>query len=380
MNPIVTWFRRNFSNPQLVILLLLLLGGAILLFTLGRLVAPVLAALVLAYLLDGLVTGLQRAKIPRAPAVMTVFLLFITFLVLIVLLLVPFVIEETGRLIQQTPQMVAQLKSSIAALPEKRPDFIKQEQFNELVRTLQSNTELISAFQRKLTELGQVFLSQSFAIGKELLTFLVYIILVPLMVFFFLKDKHKLLGWFVATLPDERGLADKVWKEVDQQLSNYVRGKFLEILIVWLVTYVVFHYLNLQYAMLLSLFVGLSVLLPYIGATFMTVPVVLIAWFQPDYTTQQMIWVTVAYLIIQALDGNVLAPLLLSEVTNLHPIAIIASILVFGGLWGFWGVFFAIPLATLVNAVSRAWRSQQTNAASHPPCPPVSGPAPKAHD
>jgi putative permease len=63
----------------------------------------------------------------------------------------------------------------------------------------------------------------------------------------------------------------------------------------------------------------------------------------------------VAYLVIQALDGNVLVPLLFSEVVNLHPVAIIVAILVFGGLWGFWGVFFAIPLATLVNAVITAW-------------------------
>jgi putative permease len=62
-----------------------------------------------------------------------------------------------------------------------------------------------------------------------------------------------------------------------------------------------------------------------------------------------------AYLVIQALDGNVLVPLLFSEVVNLHPIAIIVAILVFGGLWGFWGVFFAIPLATLVQAVLKAW-------------------------
>jgi putative permease len=64
------------------------------------------------------------------------------------------------------------------------------------------------------------------------------------------------------------------------------------------------------------------------------------------------------YSIVQALDGNVLVPLLFSEVVNLHPVAIIVAILVFGGLWGFWGVFFAIPLATLVHAILIAWPVQ----------------------
>jgi putative permease len=63
----------------------------------------------------------------------------------------------------------------------------------------------------------------------------------------------------------------------------------------------------------------------------------------------------VVYTVIQTLDGNVLVPLLFSEAVNLHPVAIICAVLLFGGLWGFWGVFFAIPLATLFKAVLDAW-------------------------
>ena len=99
--------------------------------------------------------------------------------------------------------------------------------------------------------------------------------------------------------------------------------------------------------------VGLSVIIPYIGATVVTLPIALIAYFQWGWTSD-FAWLMVAYLVIQALDGNVLVPLLFSEVVNLHPVAIIVAILVFGGLWGFWGVFFAIPLATLVKAVLSA--------------------------
>jgi putative permease len=62
-----------------------------------------------------------------------------------------------------------------------------------------------------------------------------------------------------------------------------------------------------------------------------------------------------AYGVIQLLDGNVLVPLLFSEAVNLHPVAIIVAVLFFGGIWGVWGVFFAIPLATLVSAIFSAW-------------------------
>jgi putative permease len=138
------------------------------------------------------------------------------------------------------------------------------------------------------------------------------------------------------------------------QISNYVRGKVIEIVIVWFASYFILGFLGLRFSMLISFFIGLSVIVPYIGATAMTIPVALIAFFQwgvgPDFFS-----VVAAYLVIQALDGNLLAPLLLSGVVNLHPVAVITAVLVFGGLWGIWGLFFAIPLATLVHAVLKAW-------------------------
>ncbi|HEC05377.1 MAG TPA: AI-2E family transporter, partial [Thiolapillus brandeum] len=134
-------------------------------------------------------------------------------------------------------------------------------------------------------------------------------------------------------------------------------GKFWEIIIIWSASYVTFTLLGLQYAMLLGVLVGLSVIIPYIGATVVTFPVLAVGWFQWGWTAD-FGWLALAYFIIQGLDGNVLVPLLFSEVVSLHPIAIIVAILVFGGFWGFWGVFFAIPLATLVNAVIQAWPSR----------------------
>jgi putative permease len=100
--------------------------------------------------------------------------------------------------------------------------------------------------------------------------------------------------------------------------------------------------------------VGISVLVPFIGAAVVTIPVFLVAVIQFGWSWD-LAWVMAAYGIIQALDGNVLVPLLFSEAVDLHPITIIVAVLAFGGLWGIWGVFFAIPLATLVKAIFNAW-------------------------
>ena len=141
---------------------------------------------------------------------------------------------------------------------------------------------------------------------------------------------------------------------MNQQVANYVRGKVIEIVVVFVASFVAFIWLELNYALLLALAVGLSVVIPYIGAVVVTLPVALIGLFQWGVGPEFM-YLMIAYLVIQTLDGNVLVPLLFSEAVNLHPVAIIMAVLVFGGLWGLWGVFFAIPLATLIKAILSAW-------------------------
>jgi putative permease len=245
--------------------------------------------------------------------------------------------------------MLASAQKGFMRLPERYPEIISQAQAQQV----------LNAFSNELTSLAQQLLSLSLASVRGLIAVLVYLVLVPLMVFFFLKDKSKIINWMSQFLPSNRGLADQVWREVNAQIANYVRGKIWEILIIWVISYVVFKFLGLRFTMLISLFVGLSVLVPYIGVTVMFLPVGMIAYFQWGWQSE-VLYVLIAYAIIQLLDGNLLAPLLLSEVVNLHPVAIIVAVLFFGGIWGIWGLFFAIPLATLVHSVIKAWYSIQS--------------------
>ena len=352
MQLITDWFKRTFADPQVILLAVLLAGGFVVVIFMGDMLTPVLASLVIAYLLEGLVALLQRSGVSRALAVPAVFLLFIIFVTLVLFGALPLVSRQVSQLVQQLPNMIAEGQRLLMALPERYPEIFSPEQAQEIVDVVR----------REIGTFGQQAVSLSLASVTGLITMLVYLVLMPLLVFFFLKDKDRLTGWFTKYLPRDRSFTTTVWSEVDRQIANYVRGKFWEIMIVWAASFAAFSILELQYAMLLSVLVGLSVIIPYIGATVVTFPVLLVAWFQWGWGGD-FITLTVAYLVIQGLDGNVLVPLLFSEVVNLHPVAIIVAILVFGGLWGFWGVFFAIPLATLVNAVLNAWPSHQDEAA-----------------
>ena len=177
--------------------------------------------------------------------------------------------------------------------------------------------------------IGNILVSFSLASFKNIVTILIYMILVPLLVFFFLKDKEKILKWIINLLPENRAMSTQVWLEVDAQLGAYARGKVLEIFVVGIVTYIAFVFFGLNYSLLLAVLVGLSVLVPYIGATIVTIPVALVALMQWG-AGDTFAYLMVTYLVIQALDGNILVPLLFSEANNLHPVAIIAAVLFFG--------------------------------------------------
>jgi putative permease len=233
-------------------------------------------------------------------------------------------------------------------LPQRYPQLVSEQQIQQLIGSI--GNEMAGA--------GQKIVTWSLATVGNVVGLLVLLVLIPVLVFFLLKDKRLLIDWIGSYLPAERHLVSSVWADVEAQIANYVRGKAGEIVIVAAVSYVAFVTLGLQYSALLATVVGFSVLIPYIGAAVVTLPVAFVAYFQWGWD-----WgfgrVVIAYAIIQALDGNVLVPLLFSEALNLHPIAIIVAILVFGGLWGFWGIFFAIPLATLVQAVLKAWPREE---------------------
>jgi len=338
------FFRRQFADPQKVILVLV--SGTLLVafLLLGKIFAPILAALILAYLLEGPIRLLERLRCPRGLAVTLVFSGFLVGSILLVVAFIPLLYRQALQLLREIPRMIEQAQAFLITLPERYPAIASEELVNNLVDSLRLETR----------EWSDAAIAISLGVLSNIPGLVVYLVLVPFTVLFLLKDKARLLSWMQQFLPAERGLADQVWAESNHEVAQYIRGKFWEILIVGATSTLVFLLLGLNYAVLLGVATGLSVLIPYIGAAVLTVPVGFVAYFQWGWGSE-LLTILLAYIGIQVLDGNVLFPMLFSKVVNLHPVAIIAALLFFGSIWGFWGIFFAIPLATVVKAVLNAW-------------------------
>ena len=303
---LMQWYRRRFSDPEAIALLIILVAGFGILFFFSGLLAPLLVAIVLAYLLEWPTVRLEHIGCSRRWATSIVLVVFVGILLLMAFVVMPVAWQQGIYLIRDMPGMLNKLSDFAATLPRRYPALMDAGIIDAMAENMRS---------RMLT-MGDSVVKYSLASLVGLLTLAVYLVLVPLMVFFLIKDKGQMLNAVRRVLPRNRGLAGQVWKEMNQQITNYIRGKVLEMVVVG------------------------------------------VALFQFGLGTE--FWSCFAvYLIIQALDGNLLVPVLFSEAVNLHPLVIILSVVIFGGLWGFWGVFFAIPLATLIKAVMHAWPDGQ---------------------
>jgi putative permease len=347
LNVLKSWVHRFLSVEEAVLFTILLLVTFLIVLTMGSTLGPVLSGIVLAFLMQGFITFLARQNIPEWAAMPLTFLVFLGGFISLLVFVIPLVWAQMAKLFTELPSMIEKGKALLELVPENYPNLITHEQVNSLV-------ELIGA---EVARSGQWLLSFSLSQLPVVVSVLIYLVLVPILVFFFLKDKDLIMSWFVSFLPEDRPLMNKIGEEMNIQMANYVRGKVIEIIVAGLFTYVLFKAFGLNYAALLAFFVGLSVIVPYIGVAIVTVPVLLIAWFQFGMSSE-FVYVMLGYIIIQGLDGMVLVPLLFSEAVNLHPVVIITAVLFFGGLWGLWGVFFAIPLATLVKSMMNAWPQQ----------------------
>ena len=347
------WCQRYLSEDEAVILLVMMAVAFAIMLFFGDILAPVLVAVILAYLMQGVANVLRQRGLPGELSVAVSTLLFLSGFFAVLLGLAPLVWRQLVALVRETPAIIEAWRKVLVTLPEEYPVFFTQQQVNELTAVIQA----------EMASVGQLLVTKGLSSIPSVLAAIVYLILIPLMVFFFLKDREQLTGWVASFLPLKRPLLERIWSELNLQFANYARGKGIEVLIIGGASYVVFAMFSLNYAALLGLLVGFSVIVPYIGAALVTIPVVVVAYFQFG-VTPDFYWVVGAYLLIQVLDGNVLVPLLFSEAVNLHPVAIVIAVLFFGGLWGLWGVFFAIPLATLINATLTAWPSSDSPSVS----------------
>jgi len=224
------WFERTFADPEAIILSLVIIFIGVGLYFMGAMLMPLLVSIVFAYLLQGSVTWLDNKNVPHWLSVTMVFLLFVGLLMFAFFVFVPLLWAQLTNLFHELPTALNKGQVLLMQLPEHYPEYFSSEHIQSL----------IAEAKNVLADKGQVILSLSMASVSGVIDIVIYLLLVPLLVFFLLLDRKKIVGWLSTYLPKERGLVNKVWAEVNDQIGNYIRGKGLEIVIVAVVMYIFF--------------------------------------------------------------------------------------------------------------------------------------------
>lgn len=344
LHSISSWFQRIFADPNTVSLFMTIVLGLLVLEFFGKILLPALISIVIAYLLFPIVNLLVRWKIPYLVSVLIVYILFLGLVIFALVDIIPLLWKQLVNLVAEIPKAFNHSQVWFNGLVQNYPTLLSQTQLQRIVAFSQDES----------AKLGQELLKYTFATIPGVFEVILYLVLVPLLVFFFLKDASPIVNWFEQYMPSHRNLVVQVWSEVNHKIGAYVKGRVIEMLIVGSVTTFTFLLFGLPYGVLLGSLVGVSVLIPYIGGIIVTIPIVIIALMQWGLGAE-FIYAMIAFGVIFALDANVLVPLLFSEVMELHPIVILISVIIFGGIWGFWGIFFAIPLATAINVILKNW-------------------------
>ncbi len=341
--PFIDWWRRQSQKTDLLVFFTMLMVIVLLLYFLIDVLSPILVALCLAYLLDSPIESLTRWRVSRTLSATLLVLLFIALSYLFATKVLPILGGQVNQLLAAVPDIIDNLKGALAEIRAQFPELLTEQQISDW------------GSRAKVAVPALILPLASFSTTRalELISLLIYLVLVPMVLFFAIKDKSEITTWLSRFMPRRNETLMRVWTEFDRKVAGYIRGKLVEVVIMWFVSFIAFNLLGLPYAFLLSFLVGLSVVIPFVGVVIVTIPLVAVAYFHWGLSAGFW-WLILVHAILQIVDGNLLVPILFASAVNLHPVAIIIAILFFGSLWGLIGVFFAIPLAALVHEIVNA--------------------------
>ena len=344
INHLSNILKRIFSNEETIVFSLIILLTLIIFSLFIGVLTPFIISVIVAYLLVGLQKKIETYNVSENLATILAFSIFIIIGAAMFTWLIPLLYVQLQSFVLDIPRLFNEFLNFVSTIPAAFPDLVDSDQISLFFQAVSS----------ELSSITQNIVKSSISGIQSTITVLLYIILFPILVYFFLFDRKNIIEGCLKIIPGDRAMLSQVWSEMDVQLSNYVRGKVLEIFIVGIAAAVLFASFGLNYGALLAVLVGLSVLIPYVGAFSITIPIVIIGILQFGLGSQFYLLIGL-YLLLQFLDGNLLVPIIFSEAVKLHPIVIILAVFLFGSMFGFWGVFFSIPLATFIKAVWNAW-------------------------
>jgi predicted PurR-regulated permease PerM len=314
-------------------------------YLLAPVLTPFVAAALLAYMSDPLADRLQRLKLPRTVAVVTVFLIVFLVLALLIVLVGPLIKSQVGALFQALPDIAKRVEQ--VWLPTLM-DWLNLEPGDDIG---------IGAFLARYSDMvgswsGKILLSVTKS-GGALAAAVLSLFLIPILTFYLLRDWDTILVHIGALVPEsQREIAFQLARETDDVLSAFLRGQLLVMAALAIIYSLGLGLVGLKFAVAIGVVSGLVSFVPYLGFVFGIALASLTVALEPN-PLWQLVGVVVTFTLAQFIEGSVLTPKLVGDRIGLHPVIIIFSVAAGGQLFGFFGILLALPAAAVLSVLVR---------------------------
>ena len=354
---VATWFWKWFLNNKVVSILLVSLLILLNLLVFSKITyvfnpikgffsvigLPILMAGILFYLVNPLIDWMEKKKIPRIAGIAIVFMVIIGLVVWGIIILIPIIREQTMRLIENWPTYWDKVISQFDNL-------LRSNIFSQLQIQL---TDVNQSIIKSVSEQANSVVNSTFSgIGSVLGTMtniVIALITMPIILFFLLKDGRNLPYYTMKFIPTKMRLSTyNLLKEINTQISQYIRGQLLVAFFVALMFWIGFAIIGLEYAVLLAILAGVLNLVPYLGSFLAIIPILIIALVA---SPAMLVKVIIVFAIEQTLEGRLIQPLILGSNLKIHPVTIIVVLLTAGKLFGIPGVILGIPAYAVMKVI-----------------------------
>ncbi|MCP8993361.1 AI-2E family transporter [Streptococcus sp. CF9-1] len=356
----LSWFFKWFldNKATTVFLVTLLLGLNIFILSkisflffpvidfLSVVMLPVILSGLLFYLLNPLVDLMEKYKINRVLAISIIFIIIAILLIIGLAVAIPNLQRQVVIFAQNVPSYLEDADRVINDLVTKRlPDDFRPQLEQVLANFSTQATAWASNISSKAVNWVSALISGTSQV-------IVALIIMPFMLFYLLRDGKGLRDYITQFLPNKlREPVGKVLSEVNQQLSNYVRGQITVAVIVAIMFIILFKIIGLRYAVTLGITAGFLNLVPYLGSFLAMIPALVLGLIAGPV---MLLKVIIVFIVEQTIEGRFVSPLILGSQLNIHPITILFVLLTSGSMFGIWGVLLGIPIYASAKVVISA--------------------------
>ncbi len=327
----LAWLDLHFATMAAVAI-----AFALLLWLLSPILAPFLAAAILAYIFDPVVSKLEAHGVRRALGTVLALLVLVVAVILLMLIILPLFYKEIAQLIEQMPGFMDRLRSTVLPWISDKFGVDIPLDSASLRQFIADNAQDASGIAKK------VFASLGVG-GLAVVGFLINLLLIPVVLFYVLRDWKSLLRGVDQSVPRRfHATVSTLGREIDAVLSEFLRGQ-LSVMLLMSLFYVLGLWLaGLNFALPVGLITGILVFVPYLGSgTGLLLGTVAAVMQFPNMNGVFLVWGVFG--IGQLLEGFVITPWLVGDRIGLHPVAVIFALLAFGQVFGFFGVLLALP-------------------------------------